>query len=552
MAPMMRRRDVLRLLTVASVASLGAACQLSMPPLAPGLEAAPPPPLPTPVPVPTLPPPEVAAMPGIRLAIDLDPDTLDPAGQTNPTIASIVDHLAETLVRVQPDGSIGPGLARRFSQSADGRTFTFELRPDVEFHDGSTLNAEAATLSLQRFLNPQLRVPLRAPFDTNLVESITPVDPLTLRITLKDYSRLFLQKLAATELAIVSPLHARAFPDSFNDEPVGTGPYRFRERRKGESVVLERFDRYWGKRTYYPLVQFRIVPEVATRESLLLANQVELILQPPLSDLPTLQKNPNLKVVLTPTARSTFVAMDLTLPGGTPLAIKKVRQALNYAIDREGIIRNVLFGAATPLDAPMASTLVGYAHIGGYSYDPNRAHQMLLEGGTPHLQLRFMHPTGRSMQEPMAAQLAQAVAGNLRDVGVDTELIGSDWPTFLAAIGVAEDKGTAHMHLFNWAPTFLDASQQMTQFVRSYWPPQGLATSHYWNPKVELLVSQAARERDDQKRQEQYAEAQRTVWDDAPWIFLWSPSSVMVHLARLKGLSMSPSERFFAAYAEPA
>src|SRR5205823_9035292 len=102
----------------------------------------------------------------------------------------------------------------------------------------------------------------------------------------------------------------------------------------------------------------------ATRESLLLANQVELILQPLLSDLPALQKNPNLKVLLTPTARTTFVAMDLTLPGGTPLAIKKVRQALNYAIDRDGIIRNVLFGAATPLDAPIdrKSTRLNSSH----------------------------------------------------------------------------------------------------------------------------------------------------------------------------------------------
>ncbi len=542
MAPM-KRRDALRVLGMAAVTTLAAACRLEPPPLVE----------PTPLPpVPTVAPTEVAALPGIRLAIDLDPDTLDPAGQTNPTVSSIVDHLAETLVRLQPDGSIGPGLAKRFSQSADGRSFTFELRPDVEFHDGSLLNAEAVTLSMQRFLNPQLRVPLRAPFDSNLVDSILPIDPLTLRITLKDNSRLFLPKLAATELAIVSAAHARAFPDSFNEEPVGTGPYRFKERRRGESVVLERFDRYWGKPTHYPLLQFRIVPEVATRESLLLANQVELIFQPPQSDLPALQKNPGLKVVLTPTARSTFIAMDLTLPGGTPLAIKKVRQALNYAVDRDGIIRNVLFGAATPLEAPMASTLVGYARIGGYSYDPNRARQMLIDGGTPHLQLRFMYPTGRSMQEALAAQLAQAVAGNLRDAGVDTELVGADWPSFLAATAVAEDKGTAHMHLFNWAPAFLDASQQMTQFVRSHWPPQGLATSHYWNPKVELLVGQAARERDDQKRLDEYAEAQRIVWDDAPWLFLWSPSSVMVHSARLKGISMSASEKFSAAYAEPA
>ena len=142
----------------------------------------------------------------------------------------------------------------------------------------------------------------------------------------------------------------------------------------------------------------------------------------------------------------------------------------------------MLFGAATPMDAPMAASLHGYSRIGPYGFDPNRARQLLLEGGTPGLALRLLHPTGRSTHEAQAAQVAQALAGNLHDVGVEVDLIGSDWPSFLAAINVPEDRGTAHMHLFNWMPAFLDASQQMTQFVRSHWPPQGLATSHYSHP----------------------------------------------------------------------
>ena len=533
----------MRVLGLGGLASLLAACQSSLQPE----------PLPTPVPTPppTVAPTEIAAILGIRLALDQDADTLDPAGQTNPTTSSIVEHMVETLVRLQPDGSVGPGLARKFTQSPDGKVFTLELRPDVEFHDGSTLDAEAVTMSLNRFLDPRLRVSMRAPFDANLVGGIVPIDPLTLRIILKDRSRLFLQKLAAAELGIVSAAHARAFPDSFNEEPIGTGPYRFKERRKGESIVLERFDRYWGKKPHYSQIQFRVVPEAATRESLLLASQVEVILQPPLSDLPALQKNPNLRLLQTPTAHSTFIAFDLSLPGGTPLAIKKVRQALNYAVDRDGIIRNVLFGSATPLDAPMPPTLVGYSRIGGYTYDPNRARQLLAEGGTPHLQLRFLHATGRTLQEALAGQLAQAIAGNMRDVGVDTDLIGADWASFLAAINVAEDKGTAHMHLLTWTPALLDASQQMTQFVRSHWPPQGLATSHYWNPKVELLVSEADREPDDQQRLDEYAQAQRIVWDDAPWIFLWSPNFLLVQSARLQGIGALPTEKFSAAYAEP-
>jgi peptide/nickel transport system substrate-binding protein len=544
---MVTRRAALRLLGVGAAAALGSACL-------PTLPIAPPPtgvPTPLPAPTPTVAPTAVAASSAIRFAVDIDPDTLDPAGQTNPTVQSIVDYMLETLVRLQPDGKLVPSLAKKWDVTQDGRLYTFELRPDVHFHDGSSLTAEAVKLSLERFLNPALRVAVRAPFDNTLVSDITPLDPLTLRISLRYSSRLFLQKLASTDLAIVSPTHARDFPNSYNEEPVGTGPYRFKERRKGESVVLERFDAYWGKQPHYPLVQFRIVPEVATRESLLLADQVEVIIQPPLSDLPTLQKNPDLKVLLTPTSRTAFAAMDLTLPGGTPLAIKKVRQALNYAVDRDSIIRNVLFGAATPMDAPMAPALAGYSHCGVYGFDPGRAKQLLLEGGTPRLQLRFLYPTGRSPWESQAAQVAQALAGNLHDVGIDTELVGADWASFLAAISVPEDHGSAHLHLFNWAPTYLDASQQMMQFERAQWPPAGMATSHYYNSRVEQLIEQGSWERDDQRRADAYAEAQRIVWDDAPWLFLWVPSLPIVHAADISGVGSLPTEKLTALYAEP-
>src|SRR5215468_11135545 len=135
----MKRRAALRVVGVAGLASLAAACQVGVP----QTTAPTPPPTAVPTPVPTLVPTEVATVPGLRLAIDQDPDTLDPAGQTSPTASSIVEHLAETLVRLQPDGAIAPGLARKFTQSTDGKSFIFELRPDVVFHDGSQLDAEA-------------------------------------------------------------------------------------------------------------------------------------------------------------------------------------------------------------------------------------------------------------------------------------------------------------------------------------------------------------------------------------------------------------------------
>ncbi len=559
------RRALLGLVAAGVAGSLGAACQLAPPPAetpAPGpapagtgppVQATTPTAAPEPAGLAT--PPAVAtpaAVPTLRIAVDVDPDTLDPAGQTTTTVQNIVDFMVEPLVRLRPDGTAGPGLAEKWERSPDGRSYTFALRRGVVFHDGDDFNAEAARLSLERTIGPKLTVPLRGPFDATLVEAITAVDAFTLRVALRAPFPPLISYLAGTQVGIVAPSHARKFPDSNNDEPVGTGPYRFRERRKGESVTLDRFDGYWGKKPYYGRVQVRIVAEAATRESLLLANQVEMATLPPASDLPSLQKSGTLTVLLAPTSRTAFVAMDLTLPGGTPLSIKKVRQALNYAVDRESIIKSVLFDGATPLDAPMAPTVFGHTSTGPYTHDPGRARQLLTEGGTPQLQLKFIHPTGRSMQEAQSAQVAQAIAANLREVGTGTDLTGYDWASYLAAINVPEDKGTAHMHLFSWAPGFLDASQQMAQFTRGSWPPRGLATSHYTNPRTEDLVDQAAREPDQDKRQQLYAEAQRIVWDDAPWIFLWVPSFPIVHSTRVKGITSLPTEKFDAVYAEPA
>ncbi len=563
--PSLDRRRFLRLLGLGATAGLASACQQLLPPPLPddstSLAAAAPTPgepaaTPTVIRVPTptrLPSATTTAMiPAFRIAIDVDPDTLDPAGQTSTTVSNVVDYMAETLVTLQPDGKLAPGLAERWEQSSDGKTYVFTLRKGVRFHDGADLDAEAVRLSLQRFLSPHLNVPLRSPLDGTVVEGVDALDATRLQVRLSAPFGPFVAKLASTEMAIVSPNHVRGFPDVYNDQPVGTGPYRFRERRKGESVTLQRFDGYWGRKPHYDLVQFRTVPEAATRESLLLAEQVEMIVQPPVADLPALQRSNTVKVVLGSSSRTVFVAMDLTFPGGTPLAIKKVRQALNYGVDKDAIVRSVLAGAAAPMDAPMAPSLFGYSRVGPYPHDENRARQLLLEAGTPSLLLRVALATGRTVQDTQMAQIAQAIAGNLRDVNVLTELVAFDWASYLASVNVPEDRGSSHMHLFTWQPSVLDAYQQMMLFSKSQWPPNGLATSHYSTPKVEDLLDRALREPDQQARKDLYAQAQRIVWDDAPWIFLWVPSYPLVHSSKVKGIGSLPVDKFAAVYAEPA
>ncbi len=482
----------------------------------------------------------------IRIAIGIDPDTLDAAGQTTTTVQNIVDYMVETLVALDEQGKNQPLLAERWEASADGKSYTFSLRKGVTFHDGAAFDATVVKKSFERVLDPQLKVPLRSPLG-GLIERIDAVDASTVRFVLKRPFPPFVSALVGTQYAVVSPGTVEKFATGYNEEPVGTGPYLFKARQKGEHVTLTRNEKYWGKKPYYETVQIRVVPEAATRESLLLAGQAEIIILPPIADLPALQKNSQVKVIAGASDRTIFMAYNHSRP---IMKDRRVRQAINYAIDKDGIIKNLLFGLGEKMDAPMAPSLFGYCKVGAYAYDPDKAKALLKEAGQEKLALKMVYPTGRYVQDQ---QVGQAIAGNLRDIGLTVDATTSDWPTYLGTINVPPEKSTADLHLLGWAPGYLDASQQMDQFRgSSAWPPKGLATSYYDNPRVVELNDKASSETDVKKREALYCEISKIIWDDAPWAFLWVQRFPIVHSAKIKGVGSVPTEKFAAVYAEPA
>lgn len=481
----------------------------------------------------------------IRLAIGIDPDTLDPIGQTTTTVQNMVDYVCEGLLSLGDDGKAHPALAESWQTSSDGLTYTFKLRQGVTFHDGAPFNADAVKLSWDRVLNKNNKVPLRSPME--VVQSVTPVDASTVQFKLSHPLPFFITAMVQTTYAIVSPNVAKAHPTDYDEEPVGTGPYMFKSRTKGSEVVFVRNDKYWGQKPYYQTVQFRIVPEAATRESLLLAGQAEIIILPPMSDISKLQANNQVKVLLAPGDRTIFMAINNSRPG--PFKDPKFRQALNYAVDKAGIIKSVLFGAAEEMDAPMAPSLFGYCKAGSYAYDPNKAKQMLQAGGWSGTPIKMVYPTGRYLQDAAASQ---AIAGNLRDVGLNVDASTMDWPSYLATINVAPDKATTDMHMLGWAPGYLDGAQQMVQFEKRDWPPAGLATSYYNNPDTEALLLKAEQNTNEQERAQQYCQANKMIWSDAPWIFLWVQKFPIVYSAKVKGVGSKPIEEWSAIYAEPA
>lgn len=481
-----------------------------------------------------------------RIAIGIDPDTLDPVQMTTTTVANVVDYVVETLTTIDEAGKVLPMLAESWSVSPDGKEYTFKLRKGVTFHDRTPFDAKAVKWNFDRLIDPSVRVPIRASYP---IATTTVVDAQTVKVTLQHPYAPFVGALSWATSGIVSPAAVDKHGNDYKNYShiIGTGPYAFKDRRKGESITLEKHAAYWGRKPHYDTVVVRVVPEAATRESLLLAGQVDLIILPPVADLPALQKNPAVKVLLAPSDRTIFVAANTKK---APFNDKRVRQALNYAVDKKAIIQNVLFGSGDLMNAPMAPSLFGYCEVGVYDHNPAKAKELLAQASVKAgTKVQFIHPTGRYVQDKEASQ---AIAGFLRDVGLEMELQTMDWPSYIRTITTPPDKNATDIHYLGWAPAFLDAAQQMLQFLSTYAPPKGLATSFYADPEVDRMINAAERELDAQKREQLYCQASKKVWDDAPWIFLWVQRFPIVHSAKVTNVSSLPNEKFYAVYARPA
>jgi peptide/nickel transport system substrate-binding protein len=175
----------------------------------------------------------------------------------------------------------------------------------------------------------------------------------------------------------------------------------------------------------------------------------------------------------------------------------------------------------------------------------------LTEAGIkPGTKISFHHPTGRYVQDK---EVAQAVAGYLREVGIEPELQTMDWPSYVSIINAGPAEKTVHQLAFlGWAPQFLDASQQMLQFWTEAHPPKGLAITFYKNARVDELIPVADRESNADKRKATYCDIQKQIWADAPWLFLYVQRFPIVYSSKVTDIGSLPVEKFSAIYARPA
>ena len=504
---------------------------------------------------------QAAAPTNLTIAVGVDADTLDPAGQTTTTVANMVDYMFDSLLWPNDERSgvqsgqpqytkLVPQLATSWTVSPDGRTYTFKLRQGVKFQDGTDFNADAVKFNIQRLLDPAVRNPNRYYFtDVDETRIDTP-DPYTVVLHLKQTSPTLLGRLASGPAEMLSPTAVKKIGnDKIPLGPIdaGTGPYIFKEWVHGDHITLVRNPSYWGRKPYFDTVTFRVVPNAGTRETMLRAGDVQMAFEPPAPDVPALRKDPGLTVVSGPSDRDVFLGLN-TQWG--PFKDVRVRQAMNYAVNKDAIIHSVLFGLGHVLESPMTPALFGYARIqpGGWPFNPTEAKKMLAEAGFPEgFSVDFRTPTGRYIQD---YQFAQAVAAQLQNVGIHANISTSDWPTYVHWLLTPLAQTPLQMFALGWATQYLDADGQLYgQFYSGQAPPNGLAPMFYKDPQVDALLLQGQIVPDPAKRQQIYKQAQELIWKDAPWVFLWSQDFYVVTSSHLAGVTVTPNEKWAGIYA---
>ena len=478
----------------------------------------------------------------LRIGIGIDPDTLNPLELTTAIPANIAELIHDRLLVPGPGGKFVPNLVTEWSVSEDGKVYTLKLREGVKFTDGTSFNADTLKKNLELMQNPKIRVPLRFIFAA--IDHLEVIDDYNVKYHLKAPFAPFV-----SVLTVMMPMSQKAVEpydgQKMSQHPVGVGPFKLTEWVKGERIVLERNDDYWGKKPTVKKVVYQIVPETATRVAMLRAGQLDVIYSPTPADMPALDADPNIEMVKPLSTRMIFVGMN-TQKGLTK--DKLVRQAFNYAVDKETITQKILFGVAKPLDAPLPPSIFGYVKMANqYKYDPEKAKALLKQANFPKdAVVKLITPTGRYTYDK---QVAEAVQAYLADIGVKAELRTYDWPTYMGITTKPLDKTEVEMYLIGWGWPIYDADPYYLIYFSSFvHPPKGLNTTFYKNPEYDKLVGYARTLMDPAKRAAVYAKAGAMLWDDAAAVWMYVEPYAIAYQKKFKGFDIQPNERSYPTY----
>lgn len=473
-----------------------------------------------------------------------EPQSLDPQVATAANDSRILVNIFDGLVR-NGEGKldIEPALATRWEISPDGLTYRFHLREGVSFQDGTPFNAAAVKFTFDRMLddkNPWHNTgPFPLSFFFSSINSIDTPDENTVVFTLKEPFSPFLSNLATPTGLIVSPEAVKKYGKDAGRHPVGTGAFRFAEWKANQRVVLTANDAYWDGKPAVKNVVFRPITDGNTRVAEMLSGGIDAMVEVPPDTVKLFaQKSNRFRLYQTTGPHVWYVMLNTQVP---PFNDVRVRQAVNYAVNKQSLADNILQGSADVADGPIPRAFNWAANkdVAPYPYDPAKARALLKAAGAEGASLTFYVTEGGSgMLDPIP--MATAIQADLKAVGLKVTIQTYEWNTYLSKVNAGLDNHT-QMAEMAWMTNDPDTLPFLTLRTDA-WPKKGGFNSGYYsNPQVDILLQKARLTTDTAARAALYREVQQRVHDDAPWIFVANWKQNAVTSTRIQHFALQPN-----------
>lgn len=442
----------------------------------------------------------------------LEPPHLDPTAGAAAAIDEVVyANVFEGLTAIGRSGEVEPALAESWEISDDGKTYTFKLREGVKFHDGSDFNADDVKFSLDRARAPDSTNAQKVLFEA--IANVEAVDPATVRVTLSAPTGAFLYNMGWGDAVIVASETA----DDNKENPVGTGPFTFDNWAKGSSVTIVKNPNYWGDPVALERAEFRIIPDAAAAIPAMLAGDVQAFPNMPAGDaLPQIQADPRFEVVIGSTEGETVLSINNKKP---PFDDLKVRQAIAHTLNRQAIIDGASSGLGTPIGSHFAPHNPAYIDLTGtYPLDIDRAKALLAEAGHPD----GFQATLKLPPPPYARQGGEIIASQLREIGIELEIIPVEWAQWLEGVFTGKDYDLSIVS--HTEPNDIDIYGRPDYYFQ------------YDNPEFNAVLEELKGTADEASRTELLGQAQTMLAEDAAVGFLFQLPKVGVWDAKLEGM----------------
>ncbi|RXT04338.1 glutathione ABC transporter substrate-binding protein [Ammoniphilus sp. CFH 90114] len=469
------------------------------------------------------------------VAQDANPTTMDPQDSQENVSYSITKTMYEGLLDFDRDMKMHPVLAESMPEMGeDAKSLTFKLKKGIKFHDGTDFNAEAVKANIDRLKNPENRLKRASLFAA--VESVEVVDEYTAKVILNKPFAAIVQTFAHPSAAMISPKAIAENNKGLNRAPVGTGRYKFVEWKDAQHTIVEKFDGYWDAANAAKVdrIVFKPVPEAASRVAMLKTGEAHFVYPLPPEQTEAVKGDNNIIVEKSPSLFSRYVAFNVTKE---PFDDKLVRQALNYAVDKEALVKVVMRGFASPAQSVVSPMIWGFQKQQMYDFNLEKAKQLLAEAG---------HPNGFETtiwvdNSTEKIKIAEFIQQQWKQIGVNANVQPMEEGTLSNQMYVEAKDSKMLSYATGWSPSTGEIDWGVRPLLtKDNFPPAGYNVGYYTNEEVEKNIALGLSSNNEQERLAAYAEAQKTIVEDAPWLFMFAVDNVLGKRANIDGAFVMP------------